>query len=145
MKKLYILSILAGSGILFTSCGADMNKASDEMRPAVQGMATVIEKASLQITAAQSAEEAAAIIKETAGKMKLIIIEMKDIEKKYNLTPEESKKLVKMLKTDYNTVGKVLITLNSNIDTVLGKYKDDPKMAEKLMDALLSLREIGSM
>jgi len=145
MKKLYILSILAGMVILLASCGADLNKVSSEMRPAVQGMSAVIDIASLQITAAQSAEEAAAIIKETAGKMKLIIIEMKDIEKKYNLTPEESKKLVKMLKTDYNTVGKVLVTLNSNINIVLEKYNDNPKMVEKLLDALLSLREIGNM
>jgi hypothetical protein len=145
MKKLFFLPGLIGAGLLFVSCGADINKAANEMRPAVQGMSALIEKASLQIISVQSADEAAAIIKETAGKMKQIILEMKAIEKKFNLTPDESKKLVKTLKTEYNTVGTVLVSLNSNINTVLEKYKDNPKEVEKLMDALLSLREIGSM
>jgi predicted RecB family nuclease len=145
MKKTAILTCMIGIGIMFLSCGADLEKAADEIRPSIQRMAAVIENASQRMTNVQNADEASVIMKETAGNMKQIILEMKDTEKKYNLTPEESKKLVSLLRTNYNAVGKVLVTLNSNINMVLDKYKDDPKMAEKLMDALLSLREIGSM
>ncbi|NPV00439.1 MAG: hypothetical protein HPY53_03555 [Brevinematales bacterium] len=145
MKKLFLLFGIIGISTMLLSCGADLSKAADEIRPSIQRMAAVIDNASQRMTGVQDADEASAIMKETAAKMKQIIIEMKDTEKKYNLTPEESKKLVNILKTDYNAVGKVLVTLNSNINMVLDKYKDDPKMAEKLMDALLSLREIGSM